>query len=293
MLSKGVTAGDLVTPQNVEIVDIDTSSDVSKVGSWQEVVRSAAVGLSCIESNNAGDYIYYRFNGSGIWLRYMLYQDGGIADIYLDGNKVGSINCYAPTTETQFGFFVYAFIAIGLPIDWHEVKIVVTGTKSAESAGYTVYLDAFTVEHQPGALQVYSMIEGSPPVSISSFLGRGDFALVFEASPWGYDYDKDVLKERMAYEWDLPPTQIPTTQGAIYSGNVYVNSLLVLNTNSTSVTVTITDLASPSHTYVSSKTISANDLVTIINVVKPILFRNGIGGVASASGVYLIASGYI
>ncbi|MBO3801761.1 MAG: hypothetical protein JTT12_05535 [Candidatus Brockarchaeota archaeon] len=292
MLSKGLTSGDLVTPQNVEIVDIDTNPNVTKVGSWTSISRNAAVGLSCLVSNNTGDYIEYKFVGSGIWVRYMLSYDGGIMQIFIDGNSVGYVDSYAPTTETQQGSFVYAFPAVGLKIGVHDIKVVVTGNKNPASAGSSIYLDAFTVEHQPGALQVYSMIEGSPPVTISNFLGRGDLALVFEASPWGYDYDADVLKVREQEEFFLPPTSVPTTEGVVYSGSVYINSMHVANSTSSAITITIRDNAPTPNTFVFSKSIPANDTIQIFNVVKPYYFMNGIRAVASAAGLYLIASGY-
>ena len=55
----------------------------------------------------------------------------GIADVYLDGTKVRTVDLYAAAKQNQY----VAYQATGLTDGPHTLKIVVTGNKNAAAAG--------------------------------------------------------------------------------------------------------------------------------------------------------------
>ena len=89
-------------------------------------------------SEVTGDSVSIPFNGTGI--RWVTSKDPshGIADVYLDGSKVDSVDLYAPGKVNQ----VTGYEVRGLTAGAHTLKIVVTGQKNALASGPFVVVDA-------------------------------------------------------------------------------------------------------------------------------------------------------
>lgn len=97
-----------------------------------------------MESMTAGDSASITFVGTGIsWIGY---KDAwsGIANVYLDGNKVskGGIDTYSPTDVAQ----TVVYSITGLHSGSHKLTIQVAGQKNRSSGGTWIWVDAFNVK---------------------------------------------------------------------------------------------------------------------------------------------------
>jgi hypothetical protein len=113
-------------------------------GTWYPVVRTFFSGGSAVESMTAGDSASITFVGTGIsWIGY---KDAwsGIANVYLDGNKVskGGIDTYSPTDVAQ----TVVYSITGLHSGSHKLTIQVAGQKNRSSGGTWIWVDAFNVK---------------------------------------------------------------------------------------------------------------------------------------------------
>jgi len=82
---------------------------------------------------------------------------------------------------------------------------------------------------------------------------------------------------------------VPTTEGDLVDGDVYVSSIFVSNTSSAAVTVTLRVKATAKTFYIRSVAARAVD---VLFFPEPVRFEGGIRGVASASGVVINIAGY-
>ncbi len=90
-------------------------------------------------SNNVNDFAEFEFSGNSI--KYIGTKDSnlGIADIYIDGVKVKSVDLYAPTEQVQEVIFIKTGLSDGL----HEIKVVVSGAKNPNASNTYITVDAF------------------------------------------------------------------------------------------------------------------------------------------------------
>ena len=107
----------------------------------------------------AGQRATLNFTGTGVkWIGFRGPQTG-IANVYLDGALVATVDAYAAAEATD----AVLFTASGLAAVPHTLAIEVTRTKNASAVDYYVVVDAFDVT---GAV---SAPDGTPPtVSIST-----------------------------------------------------------------------------------------------------------------------------
>ena len=90
--------------------------------------------------------------------------------------------------------------------------------------------------------------------------------------------------------FDTGIVDIPTTESAIVSGDVYVSSIFISNPSAVAVTVTLKDGGSVPKTFYSA-TLAAGGKEEI-HFHEPARFRGGIRAVASVSGAVMIVIGY-
>jgi hypothetical protein len=83
---------------------------------------------------------------------------------------------------------------------------------------------------------------------------------------------------------------VPTSEGDLVTGDVYVSSIFVSNTSAVAVTVTLKVKTTPAKTFY-SKSLAAGS-VDVLFFPEPVRFEGGIRGVASASGVVINIAGY-
>jgi hypothetical protein len=108
----------------------------TKYGEQQSVKQS-------MFAENAGDELEIAFNGTGISLVGNLFQDGGKADVYIDGALHRSIDTFYNFANQQHVESIWHILNLR-PGD-HTVRIVVKGEKRPESSGTRVYITSATI----------------------------------------------------------------------------------------------------------------------------------------------------
>lgn len=90
-------------------------------------------------SGNAGDEITFTFEGTGASIEGNWLKDGGLADVYVDGQLKRTIDCYFDYAKQEHRHMNIYHIT-NLPNGKHEIKLVVKGDKRPESFGTNVYV---------------------------------------------------------------------------------------------------------------------------------------------------------
>ena len=112
------------------------SPDVIFDGVWQE--RSAVESFEgrVRESSAANSSVELSFEGTEIYWRAIRSPSGGRADVYIDGIRRKTVDCYNPKATTYEEFlYVRRGLAAGVR---HRIRVVVTGAKRPESASATI-----------------------------------------------------------------------------------------------------------------------------------------------------------
>jgi hypothetical protein len=110
-------------------------------GAWFPNQNAAHSGGSAILAMDAGSQASFTFRGTGV--RWIGYRDewSGIVQVYLDGELKGTIDTYSASTQAQTALYSLNDLS-DAP---HTLTLVVTGTRSAGSAGSWIWVDAFDV----------------------------------------------------------------------------------------------------------------------------------------------------
>jgi beta-galactosidase GanA len=133
-------------------------------------------------SQVAGDSVSVTFTGPSV--RWVSSLDGnhGIADVFLDGTKVSTVDTYSATK--QFQQVLYS--ADNLPAGEHTLTIVATGTRNPAASGSFVVVDA--IDTPTGTGEVYPSVPQQPGTAIT-LAGRDSKTLVA-----GYRMDSQQLQ---------------------------------------------------------------------------------------------------
>ena len=108
----------------------------------------------------AGGRATLTFTGTGVsWIGFRGPQ-AGIANVYLDGALVATVDEYDPTATAQLPLYT----ASGLANGTHAISIEVTHTKNDASSDYFVVVDAFDITTQGGT----PSDTAAPTVSVTS-----------------------------------------------------------------------------------------------------------------------------
>jgi phosphatidate phosphatase PAH1 len=108
-----------------------------------------------IYANKKGDEIEFSFEGTGVSLMGNWVNDGGKADIYLDGKLHKHIDTYYDYSN-QVHRNISIWHVFQLKPGKHVVKLVVTGDKNPAAAGTNVYLtEAIIYKTAPKKSDVY------------------------------------------------------------------------------------------------------------------------------------------
>lgn len=95
-------------------------------------------------STKAGSEISYTFDGTGVSIMGNWIRNGGMADVYVDGEFKRTIDCYFfHSNQEQYG--INLFHILGLPKGKHTVKLVVKEEKNKDSQGSTILITGATV----------------------------------------------------------------------------------------------------------------------------------------------------
>ena len=110
-------------------------------GTWYLNTNPTQSGGTAVLATDAGSRATVTFTGTGV--KWITYRDAwsGIAKVYVDGALTKTVDMYFASDQARTeGFFV-----TGLTAGTHTLTIEVTGTKSAESRGSWIWVDAFDV----------------------------------------------------------------------------------------------------------------------------------------------------
>jgi hypothetical protein len=118
-----------------------SDSTITYSGTWFLVNNGAMSGGSAVEATDLASSVTIGFSGSGIqWIGYQD-QYSGIANVYIDGAKVATIDTYSAVTKAQSVIYNAANLGNGA----HSMTIEATGTHDASSTESSVWVDAFNI----------------------------------------------------------------------------------------------------------------------------------------------------
>ncbi len=149
------------------ISDDDANPAIDYSAGWTHVSNQSytAGDYDNTESfaNSAGASASFTFDTSAVRYVGVKGSNGGIADIYLDGNKVATVDTYAPGNK-EYEQVLYQ--AVGLPAGTHTLKVVVTGQHNPASSDAFVSIDGFDAFDEP-ASDYYPSIPQQPGTTIT------------------------------------------------------------------------------------------------------------------------------
>ncbi|MDT4933447.1 MAG: hypothetical protein QOK11_1339, partial [Pseudonocardiales bacterium] len=154
----------------------DADPALQYTGSWSHVGPEA--GFTSGEyhqtesfSSTAGDSVTVPFTGTGVRWIASTAGNHGIADVYLDGAKVATVDGYSASTVNQ----QIQYAASNLSDSAHTLKIVATGQKNAASSGTFLSVDA--VDVPPAGATYYPTVPQQPGTALT-FAGRDSKIIV-------------------------------------------------------------------------------------------------------------------
>ncbi len=145
----------------------DTDPALGYTGSWSHVSNQSYTGgdYKTTESFSdvTGDSMSVTFSGTAVQYVAPTASNHGIADIYLDGAQVATVDGYS--SGTNFQQVLYS--ASGLADTTHTLKIVVTGQKNPSSGGTYVSVDAINVPTAAQQTDYYPTVPQQPGTAIT------------------------------------------------------------------------------------------------------------------------------
>jgi beta-galactosidase GanA len=149
----------------------DTASALQYSGDWSHVADQSYTGGDYKQtesfSDTTGDSMTVNFTGTAIRWIAPTANNHGIADVYLDGTQVASVDGYSASTDPQ----QVEYQVSGLSDTAHTLKIVVSGEKNPASGGTYVSIDAIDVPSAADASEIYPTVPQAPGTSIT-LVGR-------------------------------------------------------------------------------------------------------------------------
>jgi beta-galactosidase GanA len=144
-------------------------------GNWTHAANQSFTGGDYRNTESfssvAGDSVSVSFTGPSVRWVSSLDSNHGIADVFLDGVKVSTVDTYG--SPKAFGQVLYR--ADNLPAGQHTLTITATGTRNPSSAGTFVVIDAIDTPATAG--EVYPSVPQQPGTAIT-LAGRDSKTLV-------------------------------------------------------------------------------------------------------------------
>jgi hypothetical protein len=142
-------------------------------GAWREETDPAAFGGGLHFANNAGATLTAQFEGNQVRLIGRADSQGGLADIFLDGEKqLVPLDCWNSSPRSQ----QVLYYRNGLTAGTHTLKVVARGAQNPYASGTRVYLDGIQFSSASGA---YHFPSGTGPTEtqrmIFGYTGRTDW----------------------------------------------------------------------------------------------------------------------
>jgi len=135
-----ISTGTGTTPPTVVRYEQDDKS-VQMTGTWYPNSGSFNSGGSASLAMDVASKAAFTFTGTGV--KWIGFSDAwsGIAQVFVDGALVATVDTYAANQSAQAA----EYSLDGLSSGQHVLTIAVTGTHSAQSGGAWVWVDAFDV----------------------------------------------------------------------------------------------------------------------------------------------------
>jgi hypothetical protein len=181
---KGLPDGDcIVSIRHDGAKDVRVSGDdpqevaeddaCSYTGQWSTVRMDGARQGGLHVATSAGAAMTFAFTGNQFRLIGTVDDKGGLADVYVDGQKqLALVDCWNPKPRHQQLLYRKGGLADGK----HEIRIVARGNKNPRSAGTGVYVDAVQYSAAAGRSDFG---EGGGPTAaqrlILGYTGRKDY----------------------------------------------------------------------------------------------------------------------
>jgi hypothetical protein len=150
---------------------LENSSDVTYTGTWYPNSGSFNLDGMATLAMAAGSKAEFKFTGPAV--KWIGFSDpwSGIAQVYVDGKMVATVDTYSATQKAQ----ATQYSISGLANRAHTLTIAVTGTCDANSQGDWVWVNAFEV-YAPAASAKSSVtasaVHGTSLVLDSNIVGR-------------------------------------------------------------------------------------------------------------------------
>jgi alpha-L-fucosidase len=201
----------------LEVISV-TDTDVSDGKGFTYTGWTAQSGSEFIEGNsmwaNSGAEATLKFTGTKVWLYGTKDPSHGTADIYIDGNKVDTINTNAGSRSTGQEIYESADLSDGE----HTLQIVNTGTGSQQAIG----LDAAAVLNNGGKGMVefekknHEMEEDSTDTVLLKRVGgsTGEISVTYENNPGSAvqgHYDVNGIQGTIVFADGEKEKEIPIT----------------------------------------------------------------------------------
>lgn len=154
---------------------------VRYVGTWHDGSSAAHSGGGYRYARDPGSFAIVEFTGRSIYWIGPRASSYGMADVYIDGAKHGTVSQYGAATALQ----QVVWSATGLSAGTHTMIIHVRGAHEAASSGDTIVLDGFATELPSGPATTTIHEESSGDVRLA---GRWVFGAAGAYSGGGYAY---------------------------------------------------------------------------------------------------------
>jgi hypothetical protein len=117
----------------------ENNASVSFRGTWNRSARAGSFGGSVSSTSVAGNSATLKTNGTGFQVVSTKGPDRGIAEVWLNGTRVATVNLYAPTVTPASVVFTRENLANAT----HQVELRALNTKTAASMGKRVDIDGY------------------------------------------------------------------------------------------------------------------------------------------------------
>jgi hypothetical protein len=128
-------------PKKLVAIQDSNTTAITYTGAWTTATNVNMFGGTARYAVAAGRRASVSFTGTNIGWVTRKASYNGKAEVWLDGEKVATVDLFSPTTRQR----QMVFVRNGLTPGQHTLEIRVLGTKSAASTGLRVDVDAFVV----------------------------------------------------------------------------------------------------------------------------------------------------
>jgi hypothetical protein len=136
---RSVDRGDTWSPMPGWVRVPDTHPQVFYTGAWGNGNQAGCHGTGVTKSAVPDDLIELEFHGDGVSWYASRSVDSGLAEVWLDGLLVATVDLYAPRLQPQQEVWSTSFRGVAN----HDLKIVVTGLSNPSASDVVVQSDGF------------------------------------------------------------------------------------------------------------------------------------------------------